>query len=190
MFLSVEILSFSRASWRSLQCLGVYFPVRAVVRSFDDIILNVKMLGITLIPLAVPFLVEYTTGRNPFFVLGGVPEFTQIREGKFRCQGAFMHPIPLPAPSEPLRCPFCWIVGLQCPRSISCVLCTSGICTNCFCFFIKWASSFCVSRWPSWIDLLDVQSSGQNHPVGNCHSFTGFVRRNEGSSVVFSSPFS
>jgi hypothetical protein len=50
--------------------LGVYFLVRAVVRSFDDIILNVKMLGITIIPLAVPFLVEYTTGRNPFFVLG------------------------------------------------------------------------------------------------------------------------
>jgi hypothetical protein len=73
--------------------LGVYFLVRAVVRSFDDIILNVKMLGITIIPLAVPFLVEYTTGRNPFFVLGGVPEFTQIREGKFRCQGAFAHPI-------------------------------------------------------------------------------------------------
>ena len=71
---------------------GVYFLVRAVVRSFDDIILNVRMLGITLIPLAFPFLVEYTTGKNPFFVLGG-PEFAQIREGKLRCQGPFAHPI-------------------------------------------------------------------------------------------------
>ena len=73
--------------------VGIYFLVRAVVRSFDDIIFNVKMLGLTIIPLAVPFLVEYTTGRNPFFALGGVPEFTQIREGRLRCQGAFRHPI-------------------------------------------------------------------------------------------------
>lgn len=73
--------------------VGIYFLVRALVRSFDDIILNVKMLGITIIPLAVPFLVEYTTGQNPFFIFGGVPEFTQIREGKLRCQGPFAHPI-------------------------------------------------------------------------------------------------
>lgn len=73
--------------------VGIYFLVRAVIQSFDDIILNVKMLGITIIPLAVPFLVEYTTGKNPFFVLGGVPEFTQVREGKLRCQGSFAHPI-------------------------------------------------------------------------------------------------
>ena len=73
--------------------VGAYFLVRAVVRDFDDVIRNVKILGITIIPLAVPFLVEYTTGRNPFFALGGVPEFTQVREGRLRCQGPFMHPI-------------------------------------------------------------------------------------------------
>lgn len=73
--------------------VGVYFLIRAVVRSFDDIIFNVKMLGITIIPLAVPFLIEYITGKNLFSVLGGVPEFTQIREGRYRCQGAFAHPI-------------------------------------------------------------------------------------------------
>ncbi len=73
--------------------VGIYFLVRAVVRSFDDIILNVKMFGLTIIPLAVPYLVEYTTGKNPFFFLGGVPEFTQIRKGSLRCQGAFRHPI-------------------------------------------------------------------------------------------------
>ena len=73
--------------------VGIYFLVRAVVRDFDDIILNVKMLGITIVPLAAPFLIEYTTGKNPFFVIGGVPEFTQVREGRLRCQGPFAHPI-------------------------------------------------------------------------------------------------
>lgn len=73
--------------------VGIYLLVRSVVRSIDDIVLNVKMFGITMIPLAVPYLVEYTTGKNPFFFLGGVPEFTQIRDGRLRCQGAFRHPI-------------------------------------------------------------------------------------------------
>jgi hypothetical protein len=73
--------------------LGIYILVRALVRDLDDVVLTGKMLAIIMIPLAFPFLVEYTTGRNPFFVLGGVPEFTQVREGKLRCQGAFAHPI-------------------------------------------------------------------------------------------------
>ena len=38
-------------------------------------------------------LVERTTGRNLFAFLGGVPEITDIRDGRMRCQGAFAHPI-------------------------------------------------------------------------------------------------
>jgi len=73
--------------------VGTYFFVRAVVRDFDGVLFTVKMLAIIITPLAIPFLVEYTMGRNPFSILDGVPEFTQIREGKLRCQGAFLHPI-------------------------------------------------------------------------------------------------
>lgn len=73
--------------------LGIYFIVRALVRDLDDIVLTVKMLGIIIIPLAVLFAVEYTTGKNPFSMFGGVPEFTGIREGRLRCQGPFRHPI-------------------------------------------------------------------------------------------------
>jgi len=72
---------------------GVYTLVRVVIRNFDDILLTVKMLGVLMIPLSVPFIIEYMTGTNPFFVFGGVPEFTEIREGKLRCQGPFAHPI-------------------------------------------------------------------------------------------------
>lgn len=73
--------------------LGIYFLIRAVVHDSDDVVHAVKMFGLVLIPLAVPFVIEYMTGRNPFFVLGGVPEFTIIRDGKLRCQGSFRHPI-------------------------------------------------------------------------------------------------
>lgn len=73
--------------------LGIYFLIRVLVWDFDDVVHTVKMLGIIIIPLAVLFAVEYMTGKNPFFVFGGVPEFTMIREGKLRCQGPFRHPI-------------------------------------------------------------------------------------------------
>lgn len=73
--------------------LGIYFLVRALVRDFDDVVHTVKMLGIIIIPLAVLLAVEYMTGKNPFFVFGGVPEFAGIRDGKIRCQGPFRNPI-------------------------------------------------------------------------------------------------
>lgn len=73
--------------------IGAYALVRAVVRDFDDVVRTVKMLGVLMIPLSVPFVIEYMTGINPFYVFGGVPEFTEIREGKLRCQGPFSHPI-------------------------------------------------------------------------------------------------
>lgn len=73
--------------------LGIYLLIRASIRDFDDIVHTVKMLGIIIIPLALLFAIEYSTGKNPFFVFGGVPEYTAIREGRLRCQGPFRHPI-------------------------------------------------------------------------------------------------
>ena len=73
--------------------IGIYFLVRALVQDLDDIVLVVKMLAIIIIPLVIPFAIEYITGKNPFSILGGVPEFSQVRDGRIRCQGAFRHPI-------------------------------------------------------------------------------------------------
>ena len=73
--------------------LGIYFFVRAVVRDFEDIVLTVKMFGIIIIPLGVLFAVEYTIGKNPFSILGGVSDFPEIRNGRIRCQGPFLHSI-------------------------------------------------------------------------------------------------
>jgi hypothetical protein len=46
-----------------------------------------------IVPLAISMAAEKVTTHNIFSVFGGVPEITQEREGKLRCQGAFRHPI-------------------------------------------------------------------------------------------------
>lgn len=73
--------------------LGIYLLARVAIRDFDDVILTTKMLGIIVIPLAALFAVEHTTGKNLFSVLGGVPAASEIRNGKIRCQGPFVHSI-------------------------------------------------------------------------------------------------
>ncbi len=73
--------------------VGIYFLIRALVRDLDDIVLTVKMLGIIIIPLAFLFTIEYTTGKNPFSIFKGVAEYSEIRNGKIRCQGPFLHSI-------------------------------------------------------------------------------------------------
>lgn len=73
--------------------VGIYFLVRAVVQGVDDIVMNVKLFGFVMIPLLIPFIIEYTTGRNPFSILGGVPEYGEWRGDRLRCQGPFLHSI-------------------------------------------------------------------------------------------------
>lgn len=77
----------------SFDALGMYFLFRCLVRTWQD--LDRLVLGCTVvsIPVAAAFLFEYRTQRNVFSIFGGVPEFTPIRQGQFRCQGAFSHPI-------------------------------------------------------------------------------------------------
>ena len=38
-------------------------------------------------------ILEQINGRNMFSIFGGVPEFTFVRDGRLRSQGAFSHPI-------------------------------------------------------------------------------------------------
>jgi hypothetical protein len=73
--------------------IGLYFFFRILIRDFDDINLLVKTLAIIIVPLAGLMLVEKATGKNLFYIFGGVPMFSQIREGSVRCQGSFGHPI-------------------------------------------------------------------------------------------------
>lgn len=77
----------------SFDIIGVYFLTRFLVRSLEDILWVIKSLAMAAIPVALAMVYEMSTQRNLFSVFGGVPEFTAIREGKLRCQGAFAHPI-------------------------------------------------------------------------------------------------
>jgi len=73
--------------------IGLYFFFRILIRDFDDINLLLKTLAIIIVPLACLMLIEKGTGKNLFYIFGGVPMFSQIREGSVRCQGSFAHPI-------------------------------------------------------------------------------------------------
>ena len=46
-----------------------------------------------LIPFAILVGIERITGRNFYVLLGSVREFAAIRDGSFRAQGPFFHPI-------------------------------------------------------------------------------------------------
>jgi hypothetical protein len=72
---------------------GLYFTFRFLVRDIEDVIRICKMFAVVLFPMAACMFVEYLTGRNLFYMFGGVPEFTVIRDGLLRCQGPFRHPI-------------------------------------------------------------------------------------------------
>ncbi|MFC1782481.1 hypothetical protein ACFL02_02725 [Planctomycetota bacterium] len=77
----------------SFDALGMYFLFRCLIRNWQDIDRLINGCIIVGIPVMVAFAVEKATQRNMFAVFGGVPEFTMIRDGKLRCQGAFSHPI-------------------------------------------------------------------------------------------------
>lgn len=73
--------------------LGMYFFFRVLLRDKDDVVHALKLASVLILPLAGAMLLEHRTGRNPFALFGGVPEFTIIRDGNLRCEGPFAHPI-------------------------------------------------------------------------------------------------
>ncbi len=72
---------------------GMYFLFRCLVRDWRDVRTTVLAFVALSVPVAASFINENMTGRNFFSVFGGVAEFTRLREGKLRCQGAYAHPI-------------------------------------------------------------------------------------------------
>jgi hypothetical protein len=73
--------------------LGLYFLFRFLIRDISDVKRAFKIVAILIVPLGAAMLAEKLTGRNPFFIFGGVMEFTRVRDGSLRCQGPFAHPI-------------------------------------------------------------------------------------------------
>ena len=77
----------------SLTAVGLYFLFRVLVREFDELIPAVVALALLCVPIAGTMFIENHTGRNLFSAFGGVPEFTELREGRLRAQGPFTHSI-------------------------------------------------------------------------------------------------
>ena len=72
---------------------GIYFLLRVFCLSFEDVVTLCRITAILLIPLSIMILVEKTTGHNLFSALGGIPEISEIRNGRIRAQGPFAHSI-------------------------------------------------------------------------------------------------
>jgi hypothetical protein len=73
--------------------LGSYFVFRVFIQGTEDVATITKLLLILFIPIAIAMVMEQLTGRNLFSLLGGVPEFSPVREGRIRSQASFSHPI-------------------------------------------------------------------------------------------------
>lgn len=70
-----------------------YFLFRHLIRTPQDLARLAAQFILCSFAVVAFFAVESATSRNLFHVLGGVPEFTEVRNGRLRCQGAFAHSI-------------------------------------------------------------------------------------------------
>lgn len=77
----------------SLESIGLFLLLRCLIRNHEDVLFAFRCLGWFVLPVLGFFVIEKMTGRNMFAVFGGVPQFTAVREGTRRVQGAFAHPI-------------------------------------------------------------------------------------------------
>jgi hypothetical protein len=84
-----DLGGFIFKSGATYDALGLYWVCRIYVRNLADIRRTVVFLGVLGLSISLLFLLEKTTGRNAFSMFGGVPEFTIVREGRLRCQGAY-----------------------------------------------------------------------------------------------------
>lgn len=84
---------FVNRSGAALDALCTYFFFRQVIRTPADVAATARQfLWCSFAVLAV-MLYEHRTMHNMFGIFGGVPEITDMRDGRLRCQGAFAHPI-------------------------------------------------------------------------------------------------
>jgi hypothetical protein len=73
--------------------LGLYFFFRVLIRNLQEFNDLVSLTAIIAFPVALLMCLEQTNGRNFFSIFGGVNEISELRDGYFRSQGAFQHPI-------------------------------------------------------------------------------------------------
>lgn len=69
--------------------LGLYFLFRSYFVDFEDINFVINLLAVVSVIIAACMVIEQITGRNDFYIFGGVNEFIDFRKGRLRSQAAF-----------------------------------------------------------------------------------------------------
>lgn len=72
---------------------GIYFLLRLCLRSAADVSRALQALAAIGCIVGACMILESMTARNLFYIFGGVPEHTWVRDGRLRCTGAFNHPL-------------------------------------------------------------------------------------------------
>jgi len=72
---------------------GTYFILRIFCRSVDDVDRMCRSCLWLLVPIALEMVQELHSGRNLFSGFGGIREYSEVRDGRLRAQGAFGHSI-------------------------------------------------------------------------------------------------
>lgn len=72
---------------------GAYLYGRIYLSGLNEVIRYATFLPIVLMPLALGMSSEQATRINPYYFLGSRSETAMERDGKFRAQGPFTHPI-------------------------------------------------------------------------------------------------
>lgn len=73
--------------------IAVYFLIRIWCTDLDGVSAIIVFTAFLLAPIAAEMVMEKIVKINQFSVFGGVPHDVVIREGKYRAQGPFRHPI-------------------------------------------------------------------------------------------------
>jgi hypothetical protein len=89
----MTLASFIYVFGTSVDAIMVYFFFRLLIRDYRDLVQMATVFMACSAVVLVFFIVENRTSQNMFSVMGGVPQFTDIRGGRLRCQGAFAHSI-------------------------------------------------------------------------------------------------
>lgn len=92
----MQVGAFAAVVYRlglAFDILGIYFMCRVAFRDWKDVDRATTCLALMACVSFFFFFVEKNTGRNMFAIMGGVPAFTGMREGKLRTQGPFVHAI-------------------------------------------------------------------------------------------------
>lgn len=93
---------------QSLDTLGAYFLIRLAINDLTEYDVIIKTIVFSSIFISIFMVVEHLSGgRNIFYIFGGVLEFSEIRNGRLRAQGAFGHSI-LAGTFGATFLPLCW----------------------------------------------------------------------------------